>query len=610
MCGIIGYTGAKDAAKILLDGLKALEYRGYDSSGVSLAEAGGIKTYKTKGRVDALAKMLKAAAPLGATCGIGHTRWATHGAPSDTNAHPHFTKNLSLVHNGIIENHTELAEFLAKKGYTFQSETDTEVAAKLIDFFYLKLGDPLKAIFEATKILKGSYAFGIIFADRKGDVFCTRKDSPLLAAIYDGGGLISSDLTAILPYTKSFYRLNEGLVARVTPFEIEFFDQDLSKINLEAETTDIAPSQAQKGGFKHFMLKEIFEEPYAVEKTLSSKLKNGLPFFGIKELDTSFIESFKSVRIVACGTAMHAGLVGKWAIERLARISVHVEIASEFRYSDPIIDKNELVIFISQSGETADTLAALRYAKSKGAYTLGIVNVMGSTLAREADGVIFTHAGPEIAVASTKAYTVQCAALYLLAARLALGIGKIGESEAKGLCTELLTSTPLLITEALGLEASIAQKAKKFTAAEHLFFIGRGIDHAIAAEASLKLKEISYIHSEAYAAGELKHGTISLITEGTPVIAVITDEGICEKTVSAIREVKARGAYVLGVCAKDLAERYAPPCDDFLIIPDSPCRLSLFPATTILQAFAYFVADQKGLSVDKPRNLAKSVTVE
>ena len=610
MCGIIGYTGAKDTVKILLDGLETLEYRGYDSAGIALYTPSGIKTIKSKGKLAALAEKLKDFGQINSGCGIGHTRWATHGEPSDRNSHPHFTENLALVHNGIIENYAELAEFLAANGYTFLSETDTEVAAKLIDFLYSSLKDPIKAIFEATKMLKGSYAFGIIFTDAPKAIFCTRKDSPLLATTFDGGGLIASDLTAILPYAKSFYRLDEGIVARVTPFDIDFFDMSFSKVSLKPEHTDLEPSRAQKGGFKHFMIKEIHEEPYAVEKTISSKLKDGLPFFNLSELDTERIAQFDSVRIVACGTAMHAGLVGRSVIEALARLSTRVEIASEFRYSDPILGENELVVFISQSGETADTLAALRHAKSKGAYTLGIVNVIGSTLAREADGVIYTHAGPEIAVASTKAYTVQCAALYLFAVRLALARGRISENGAKALCAELLTSLPRLINDALGLEEEIARKASLFTSARHLFFIGRGIDFAIAAEASLKLKEISYIHSEAYAAGELKHGTISLITEGSPVIAIITDENICEKTISAIREVKARGAYVLAVCTESIAKNYAPPCDGMITISNSVDRLSLFPTTTALQIFAYHVADQKGLNVDKPRNLAKSVTVE
>lgn len=610
MCGIIGYTGAKDTVKILLDGLETLEYRGYDSAGIALYTPSGIRTIKSKGKLAALAEKLKDFGQINSGCGIGHTRWATHGEPSDRNSHPHFTENLALVHNGIIENYAELSVLLEANGYRFLSETDTEVAAKLIDMLYLKYKNPLKSIFEAAEIIRGSYAFGIVFADIPNTIYAIRKDSPLIVAKSRDGGMIASDIPAILAHTKEYYRLEEGVIAKITKDEIRFYGNDFSDVGQKTEKIDWDVEQAQKGGYPHFMIKEIHEEPDAVRKTISPRIKKGLPFFDSEALDTEFINHFEAIHIVACGTAMHAGLVGKAIIEKLARIPVNVEIASEFRYRDPILEKNDLVILLSQSGETADTLAALRHAKSKGIYTLAIVNVIGSSVAREADSVMYTRAGPEIAVASTKAYTVQCALLYLLAVRLAMVKGKMNDTEAISLCSDILTRAPEAIESALKLEEKIMNCAKSFVTAEHLFFIGRGIDYSIAVESSLKLKEISYIHSEAYAAGELKHGTISLITEGTPVIAITTEKALCEKTISGIREVKSRGAHVLSVCTKSLSEQYNIPCDDMIVIPDTKEGLELFPASTVLQLFAYSVSYAKGLNVDKPRNLAKSVTVE
>jgi len=610
MCGIIGYTGAKDTVKILLEGLETLEYRGYDSAGIALHTPSGIRIIKSKGKLAVLAEKLKDFGNISSSCGIGHTRWATHGEPSDRNSHPHFTKNLALVHNGIIENYAELALMLEANGYSFLSETDTEVAAKLVDMLYLKYQNPLKAIFEASEIIRGSYAFGIMFADIPDTIFSIRKDSPLIVAKSSDGGIIASDIPAILAHTKEYYRLEEGIVAKITKDEIRFYKNDFSETGQKAEKIDWDIEQAQKGGYPHFMIKEIHEEPEAVKKTLAPRIRNSLPFFEVEALDTDFINRFEAIHIVACGTAMHAGLVGKTIIEKLARVPVTVEIASEFRYRDPILGKNDLVILLSQSGETADTLAALRHAKTNGIYTLAIVNVMGSSVAREADSVIYTWAGPEIAVASTKAYTVQCALLYLFAIRLAVAKGKMSSDDAKMLCEEMLSEIPRSIEAALKLEEQIMNCAKSFVTAEHLFFIGRGIDYSIAVESSLKLKEISYIHSEAYAAGELKHGTISLITDGTPVIAIITDSRICEKTISGIREVKARGARVLSVCAESISGQYSIPCDEMLIVPDTKEELALFPTATILQLFAYSVSYAKGLNVDKPRNLAKSVTVE
>lgn len=610
MCGIIGYTGAKDTLKILIDGLKTLEYRGYDSAGVAFFTESGLQTVKSKGKLSALAEKLNGLGELVSSCGIGHTRWATHGEPSDRNSHPHFTEKLALVHNGIIENYAELSVLLEANGYTFLSETDTEVAAKLIDMLYSKHSDPIRAIFEATEIIRGSYAFGIVFSDIPGTIYSIRKDSPLIVAQSQNGGMIASDIPAILAHTNRYYRLEEGVLAKITKDSTVFYKSDFSETSQSLEKIDWSVEQAQKGGYPHFMIKEIHEEPDAVRKTVAPRIKNSLPCFDVEALDSEFINRFEAIHVVACGTAMHAGLVGKSVIEKLARVPVTVEIASEFRYRDPILGENDLVILLSQSGETADTLAALRHAKSRGVYTLAIVNVMGSSVAREADSVLYTWAGPEIAVASTKAYTVQCALLYLFAVKLALAKGKLSEEAAKKLCDTLLKSVPESIEKALGAESDIMNCAKSFVTAEHMFFIGRGIDNAIAVEASLKLKEISYIHSEAYAAGELKHGTISLITDGTPVVAVITDSKICEKTISGIREVKARGAKVLVFCTESLSESFAIPCDGMIKIPDVDEQFELFPAATLLQLFAYSVSYAKGLNVDKPRNLAKSVTVE
>ena len=610
MCGIIGYTGAKETVRVLLEGLETLEYRGYDSAGIALCTDLGITTVKSKGKLAVLSAKLESIGHIPSSCGIGHTRWATHGEPSDRNSHPHSTENLALVHNGIIENYAEIALMLKSAGYSFVSETDTEVAAKLIDMLYQKSNDPFTAISEATEIIRGSYAFGIMFSDIKGTIFSVRKDSPLIVAKAADGAVIASDIPAILPHAKEFYRLDEGIIAKLDKNGVSFFDKNRWETAQKLETVDWDVEQAKKCGYPHFMIKEIHEEPDGVRRTIAPRIKEGLPFFEIEALDTDRITEFEKIHVVACGTAMHAGLVGKTLIEKLARLPVDVDIASEFRYRDPIIKKNDLVILLSQSGETADTVAALRHALSKGVTTLGIVNVAGSTVAREADAVLYTHAGPEIAVASTKAYTVQCALLCLIAIRLALANGRLEDIDAKRLCQNLLENVPSVIESALSLKAKIAEVARGFVSTEHCFFIGRGIDYPIAVESSLKLKEISYIHSEAYAAGELKHGTISLISDGTPVIAVITEDALCEKVISGIREVKARGARVIAFCSESLADKFDIPCDTLIPIPDTAAPFKLFPAATALQLFAYFVASSKGLNVDKPRNLAKSVTVE
>ncbi len=609
MCGIIGYTGTQKCVPILLEGLRTLEYRGYDSAGIAMQEEGGITTVKTKGRLSVLEEKLTGYT-ADANCGIGHTRWATHGEPSDINSHPHTTENLALVHNGIIENYAEIGEMLRGAGYSFVSETDTESAAKLLDMFYCRSHDPLDAIHRACKVIRGSYAFGIVFHDIENKIFAVRKDSPLIVAKDSTGALIASDIPAILKYTREYYRLDEGVIAEISPDEIHFYNEENEEITETPETVDWNVEQAQKGGYAHFMLKEIHEEPEALRKTLEPRIVNGLPVFGIEQLDSDFLSRFGGIHIVACGTAMHAGLIGKAVIEKLARIPVNVEIASEFRYRDPILLPNDLVILLSQSGETADTLAALRHAKAQGIYTLAIVNVIGSSVAREADSVLYTWAGPEIAVASTKAYSVQCSLLYLLALRLALVKKTLKEDEVKDICSCMLEKLPAVISETLALSDKVYEAASHLVASEHAFYIGRDMDWALCTEASLKLKEISYIHSESYAAGELKHGTISLVTDGTPVIALTTVSKVCEKTVSGIREVKSRGAYVISVCSKELAERYSIPCDEQIIIPEIDELLLPFPAVTVLQLLAYHVSALKGLDVDKPRNLAKSVTVE
>lgn len=610
MCGIIGYTGSKKSLPILIEGLRTLEYRGYDSAGVSVAQNGDLLTVKSRGRLTDLEAKLAESDELFGTVGIGHTRWATHGEPSDTNSHPHSAENLTLVHNGIIENYAEIEEMLRGAGYDFVSETDTERAAKLIDMFFSKSKKPLDAIASAIKVIRGSYAFGIIFRGYEDTVYAVRKDSPLIIAHDGEGGFIASDIPAILKYTSNYYRLDEGVIAKVTKSCVEFLTPDGTAVEQKQEKIDWNIEQAQKGGFPHFMIKEINEEPEALRKTLEPRIHDGLPFFGIEELDGDLLSKFESIHIVACGTAMHAGLIGKAVIEKLARIPVNVEIASEFRYRDPILRKNDLVILISQSGETADTLAALRHAKAQGVYTLAIVNVIGSSVAREADSVLYTWAGPEIAVASTKAYTVQCAMLYLIALRMALASGAMDEAYAKSICEKMLSEIPVSVDNALKLDKKIYDAAAKLVAAEHLFYIGRNMDFALVTEASLKLKEITYIHSEAHAAGELKHGTISLVTEGTPVVALATVGKVFEKTVSGIREVKSRGAYVVAVCSEELAKEYDVPCDDMIVLPAVSELFAAFPATTVLQLLAYHVSALKGLDVDKPRNLAKSVTVE
>ncbi len=614
MCGIIGYCGNSNAVPVLVDGLHALEYRGYDSAGISVFTGKGrekcVTTVKVKGRISELEKRIASrSAEIASNCGIGHTRWATHGEPSDVNSHPHSAQNVVLVHNGIIENYVELKNELSEMGYAFESETDTEVAAKLLDLCYLKLDNKIEAIEAAVSRLKGSYALGIIFKDEAETIYAIRKDSPLIVAKSDDGCFIASDIPAILKHTRDFYSLEHNEIAVLKRESLRFFSTDGTPVSKEIQHITWDIDAAEKGGYEHFMLKEIFEEPEALKKTVGSRLKDGLPEFDISAFAPGNIKRIGRIHIVACGTAMHAGLIGKYAIEKLARIPVSVEIASEFRYNNPILSKGDLFIAVSQSGETADTLAALRLAKSRGLHTVGIVNVVGSGVAREADSVIYTWAGPEIAVASTKAYVVQIAVMYMLAVKMALSVGQLDENTAKALMRELHMQAPVAIEGVLSSEKHIKATARGLMRASDLFFIGRGIDGYLASEASLKLKEVSYIHSEAYAAGELKHGTISLITDGVPVVAIATDKAVFEKTVSNVKECKARGAKVLLVCTRGMSADDSV-AESVIELPELSELFMALPACCAVQLLAYYAAVARGCDVDKPRNLAKSVTVE
>ena len=605
MCGIVGYSGFREAEEVLLEGLRNLEYRGYDSAGLSIFEDGVIRTVKSQGRIQKLADKLQEA-PIHGHCGIAHTRWATHGVPSDINAHPHLSDNVSLLHNGIIENYLELKEELIAKGYHFVSQTDTEVAAHLISSLYT--GDPLAAISAALERIEGSYAFAILFKDHPDHVYGARKDSPLIAAVGNGENFILSDISATLKYTKDYYVLEDGDIVEISPDEVHIYDSKLHPVTRELLHAHWNLEEAQKGGYAHFMLKEIYEQPEAFSKTVVPHIKDGLPSFERDQIPVSFFEGRRSIQIVACGTAMYAGNVGKTLIEQFARIPVSVNVASEYRYSDPIVGPGDLVIVISQSGETADTLAALRLAKQKGADTLGIINVIGSSIAREADHVIYTHAGPEIAVASTKAFTVQMAVMFLVALELAWKNG-VMDADVCRAHTEDLAGCRVYIEQALELAPAIEKMVPEAIDRPSLFYIGRGLDHHLALEGSLKLKELSYLHSEAYPAGELKHGPISLITEGMPVIALATQQKVLPKTVSNMKEVKARGAKTVLICQKTAvvdADAY-----DFRIdLPAAHDELMPFPAAVVMQLMAYYKAVQSGCDVDKPRNLAKSVTVE
>ena len=606
MCGIVGYVGKRNAQDVLLDGLEKLEYRGYDSAGVALALDGAIRVVKSKGRLAELRQKLAAQALAESSCGIGHTRWATHGEPSDVNSHPHSTPRVSIVHNGIIENYGILKERLIAKGYTFESETDTEVLVKLIDSCYE--GEPLRALHAALAMVRGSYALAVLFRDFPDTVFAVKRESPLIVGWGEGENFVASDIPALLKYTRKYSVLEEGDMAVVTAEGIRFYNEFAEPVEREVLTADWDQEAAEKGGYPHFMLKEINEQPAAITATVSPRVENGLPDLRIPELSDEILKKIGTVHLVACGTAMHAGMVGKAAIEALARVPAEVDIASEFRYRDPILKPEDLVIIISQSGETSDTLAALKLAKSRGVPVLAIVNVVGSSIARAADYVLYTYAGPEIAVASTKAYMVQMCVLYLFALRLAYARGAQTEAETRRLTAELLRASEVIKPRLADCE-QIKYLASRFVNTQSCFFIGRGFDYSLSLEGSLKLKEISYVHSDAYAAGELKHGTISLITDGVPVIALATQKQVYEKTISNAKETKSRGAKVLLFTTKDavVPEGVA----DYVVRLDEYEDL-LMPLQLIvpLQLFAYYMAVLRGCDVDKPRNLAKSVTVE
>ena len=606
MCGIVGYVGKRNAQDVLLDGLEKLEYRGYDSAGVALALEGGIRVVKSKGRLAELRKRLAVEALARSGCGIGHTRWATHGEPSDVNSHPHSTPRVSIVHNGIIENYGVLKERLMAKGYTFESETDTEVLVKLIDSCYE--GEPLKALRAALAMVRGSYALAVLFRDFPDTMFAVKRESPLIVGWGEEENFIASDIPALLKYTRRYSVLEEGDMAVVNADGIRFYNEFAEPVEREVLTANWDQEAAEKGGYPHFMLKEINEQPAAITATVSPRVENGLPDLRVPELTDERLRRIGTVHLVGCGTAMHAGMVGKAAIEALARVPAQVEIASEFRYRNPILRPEDLVIIISQSGETSDTLAALKLARSRGVPVLAIVNVVGSSIARAADYVMYTYAGPEIAVASTKAYMVQMCVLYLFALRLAYARGMQTDAEIRRLTAELLRAGEVIKPRLADCE-QIKYLASRFVNTQSCFFIGRGFDYSLSLEGSLKLKEISYVHSDAYAAGELKHGTISLVTDGVPVIALATQKQVYEKTISNAKETKSRGAKVLLFTTRDAV--VPDGVADYVVRLDDYDDL-LMPLQLIvpLQLFAYYMAVLRGCDVDKPRNLAKSVTVE
>ena len=608
MCGIVGYIGDQQAAPILLDGLEKLEYRGYDSAGIAVYDGQEMHVMKAQGRLKVLSELSHGGELLPGTLGIGHTRWATHGAPSDTNAHPHFNQDrtIAVVHNGIIENYLKLKKKLEKKGYAFVSETDTEIIAQLLDYYYD--GNPLRAITKVMHRMEGSYALGIIFSDHPDELYAVRKDSPLIVGHTKGGSIIASDVPAVLKYTRNVVFIENEEIVRMTEGQMEFFNVDEEPIEKETVHIDWDVNAAEKGGYEHFMLKEMYEQPKAITDTFSPRLKDGRILIEELGMSDEDIKAVRKIMIVACGSAYHTGMTSKYVFEGLARIPVEVDLASEFRYRDPILEEGTLLIVVSQSGETADTLAALREAKSKGVRVLGIVNVVGSSIAREADNVMYTWAGPEIAVATTKAYSAQLIALYLLAMKFAHVRGELSDAGLAEMIEEM-KELPAQVEMMLNNQNKIQKFANRYLAARSIFFIGRGIDYAISLEGSLKLKEVSYIHSEAYAAGELKHGTISLIEEGTLVCAVLTQEELYKKTISNMVEVRTRGAFVMAVTNVDNTE-VERAADYVVYIPRTNRYFTNSLAIIPLQLFGYYVAVGRGCDVDKPRNLAKSVTVE
>ena len=612
MCGIVGFCGNHQAAPVLLDGLAKLEYRGYDSAGIAVRNGSAMpEIVKAKGRLKILSEKTNGGEAVAGTCGIGHTRWATHGEPSEENAHPHCSDDYNVVgvHNGIIENYQELKEKLLRKGYQFYSSTDTEVAIKLIDYYYKKYeGTPVDAINHSMVRIRGSYALAVMFKDYPEEIYVARKDSPMILGVENGESYIASDVPAILKYTRNVYYIDNLEMARLSKGQVEFYNLDGDVVEKKITEIKWDAEAAEKGGYEHFMMKEIHEQPKAVQETLNSVVRDGkidLRETGLTEED---IRDIRQIQIVACGSAYHVGVAAQYVTEDLAKIPVRVELASEFRYRRPLLDERDLVIVISQSGETADSLAALREAKNRGVKTLAVVNVVGSSIAREADYVFYTLAGPEIAVATTKAYSSQLAACYALAVQFAFVRDQIDKNRYDRLIREMLT-LPDKISKVLEDKERIQWFAAKFSHAKDVFFLGRGIDYAISLEGSLKMKEISYIHSEAYAAGELKHGTISLIEDGTLVISVLTQQELYEKMISNMVEVKSRGAYLMGLTG--YGNYSIEDTVDFTVyIPKTDEHFAASLAVIPLQLMGYYVSVAKGLDVDKPRNLAKSVTVE
>lgn len=608
MCGIVGYVGGKKAAPILLEGLGKLEYRGYDSAGIAVINGGQIEVNKAKGRLKILSDKIDGGEAVGGSVGIGHTRWATHGEPSDVNSHPHISSSgrFAVVHNGIIENYLYLKKKLQSKGIEFVSETDTEVIAHMIEYYYT--GDIIDTVIKVIERVEGSYALGVLSADNPDEFIAVRKASPMIVGLGEGENFIASDVTAILKHTRKIHYLEDNEIVVLKKDGVKVYNTDKEIVKKDVFTVDWDVSAAEKGGYEHFMMKEIEEQPKALRDTVSPRIKDGKIVLDKFSLSDEDMKNLSKVYIVACGSAYHVGVVGKYVIEKLCRIPVEVEVASEFRYHDPIVDKNTLTVVISQSGETADTLAALKEAKEKGSRILSVVNVVGSAIANASDDVIYTWAGPEIAVATTKAYSTQLSVIYMIALYLAQKRGTISEEEYKEIVSAI-EKLPDMVAEILKEKDKVQYLASKFFSSKSIFFIGRNLDYAVALEGSLKLKEISYIHSEAYAAGELKHGTISLIEDGTLVVALATGDELYDKTISNVKEVKARGAVVMGITT-DKHEHAEDVCDYVLRIPAA--HPVILPSLTVvpLQLFGYYVASLKGCDIDKPRNLAKSVTVE
>lgn len=606
MCGIIGFTGKLQAADILVNGLEQLEYRGYDSAGIAVNDGTTTRIVKTTGKVSKLREKVAATKGIEGTCGIGHTRWATHGGVTDVNAHPHVAGKVTLIHNGIIENYKELTVALKEKGYTAISETDTEVAAMLIDSLYN--GDPFAALREADKILEGAYGFCVMFEDHPGEIYCMRNASPLVASYTEDGAFIASDMVALLKYTKDYFVVPEEHIVVMTKDGITLYTMDEKVEEPKMLHVDWDTTAAQKGGYDYFMQKEIYDQPEALHNTVLPRIHNGHADFSADNISDDIFKGINRVVITACGTAWHSGLIGRHLIESMLRIPVTVELSSEFRYMNPILDENTLVIVVTQSGETADSLAALRLANARGAKTISIVNVKGSSIARESDYVLYTHAGPEIAVASTKAFSVQCAGMYLIALKLAEVNHKMTEEEMADFCKKFEAAIDT-VPAVLKMDDYIKTISEKIKDTFSAFYLGRSLDYGIACEGCLKLKEISYVNAEAYSAGELKHGTISLITEGVPVIAVATQENVLPKLMANVEEVKARGAHVIMVTDKDMSN-YEGIYDDLIQVPNVDDLFGTFGVTVALQLLAYHVTVFRGYDVDQPRNLAKSVTVE